>query len=271
MSLAREITNLYLYGQSTTPSDLSDESLIRPNPISPDPVIDIDVQDYMQNGGGRFAIGSQFAIVRKFFQPGFLEPNVPPRVQPYTKQEIADIFGLSNFFGWNMQQKDIQDETDDYAERAYVFNTQSFQISDDARFIVDPITGDKRIENFAIELRDDVQDDFDFVGGSILANTIGSTELVPKIDPSGIGRTVEINYVGVVPRVTYEKSDYEADVVKRNSFQGGNYIKLLSDTRTLVNDLFDSGVTRFIENDKPILYGTDGSDSLSGEYDRAFW
>lgn len=97
--LARKITNLYLYGQSTTPSDLSDESLIRPNPISSNPVIDIDERDYMQNGGGRFAIGSQFAIVRKFFQPGILEPNVQPRTQPYTKQEIAGIFGLSDFFG----------------------------------------------------------------------------------------------------------------------------------------------------------------------------
>lgn len=51
MSLAQEITNLYLYGQNTTPSDLSDESLIRPSAISPNPFIDIDEQNYMQNGG----------------------------------------------------------------------------------------------------------------------------------------------------------------------------------------------------------------------------
>ncbi len=265
MSLAQEITNLYLYGQNTTPSDLSDASLIRPNPISSNPVLNVNERDYMQNGGGRFAIGSQFEIIQKFFDPGFLTPDVPPRAQPYTKQEIAAIFGVADF-GWTMQQKDFQDGTDDYVERAYVFNTQSFQISDDARFIVDPTTGDKRIENFAIELREDIQDNFDFIGGSVLANLIGSTELVPKIDPSGIGRTVNIDYVGPsVPRVTYELSDYQADVVKKNSFQGANNIKLLSDTRTLVNDLFTSGVTRFIENDKPILYGTDGSDSLSAD------
>ena len=264
MSLAQEITNLYLYGQKTTPLDLSDDSLVRPSSISPNPSIDIDVQDYMQNGGGRFAIGSQFYLIQEFFDPVIGTPKVPPRVQPYTKQEIAAIFGLS-FYGWNMQQKDIQDETDDYAERAYVFNTQSFQISNDARFIVDPVTGDKRIENFAIEPNAANQEDFDFVGGSVLANWIGGTELVPKIDPSGIGRTVGINYVGVVPRVTYELSDYQADVYKQDSFKTGDYIKLLSDTRTLVNDLFDSGVTRFIENDKPIYYGTVGNDTLSAD------
>ena len=263
MSLAQKVTNLYLYGQNTTPSDLSDESLIRPSLISPNPVIDIDVQDYMQNGGGRFAIGSQFEIIQKFFDPGIFTPDVPPRIQPYTKQEIAAIFGDSNFFGWNMQQKDIQDGMDDYAERAYVFNTQSFQISDDAKFIVDPTTGDKRIENFAIEPNAANQDDFDFIGGSVLANVIGSIELVPKIDPSGIGRTVDIDYVGTVPRVTYKQSDYETDVIKKIFFQGGNYPKLLSLTRTLVNDLFNSGVTRFIENDKPILYGTTGTDNIS--------
>ena len=264
MSLAQEITNLYLYGQKTTPSDLSDESLIRPSSISPKPVIDIDVQDYMQNGGGRFAIGSQFAMIQEFFDPVVATPYIPPRVQPYTKQEIASIFGLS-FYGWNMQQKDIQDGTDDYAERAYVFNTQSFQISDDARFIVDPSTGEKRIENFAIEPNASNEDDFDFVGGSFLANLIGGTELVPKIDPSGIGRTVDINYVGVVPRMTYKLSDYQTDVYKQDSFRSGDYVKLLSDIRVLVSDLFNSGVTRFIENDKPILYGTVDNDTLSAD------
>ncbi len=261
MVLARKVTNLYLYGQDTTPSDLADASLIRPDPVLPEPTLEVNVQDYMQNGGGRFAIGPQFEIVRNFFDPGFLTPDVPPRPEPYTKQEIAAIFGLDDF-GWNMQQLNFQDQTDDYAERTYVFNTQSFQISDDARFVVTP-TGERRIFNFAIEPRKDIPDNFDFTGGGPLTN-LGNSLLVPKIDPSGIGRTVKIKYVEPdVPRVTYELSDYQADVVKRNSFQGANLFKLKSDIDTLLDDLFDSGVTRFIENDKPILYGTDDSDSLS--------
>ena len=60
MSLVQKVTNLYLYGQETTPSDLSDDSLIRPDSLSENPILNVNVQDYMQNGGGRFAIGSQF-------------------------------------------------------------------------------------------------------------------------------------------------------------------------------------------------------------------
>lgn len=59
MSLVQKVTNLYLYGQETTPSDLTDESLIRPDSLSENPILNVNVQDYMQNGGGRFAIGSQ--------------------------------------------------------------------------------------------------------------------------------------------------------------------------------------------------------------------
>ena len=96
-----------------------------------------------------------FKIVRDFFEPGLFTPDVPPRAQPYTKLEIATIFGVADDFGWRMQQLNFQDETDDYAERTYVFNSQSFKISDDARFIVTP-SGEKRIINFAIEPRDEI-------------------------------------------------------------------------------------------------------------------
>jgi hypothetical protein len=67
----------------------------------------------MATGAGRFAIGSQFNIINKFFDPNLFTPSVPPGT--YTKQEIANIFGAS-FFGWSMQQYDFQDITDDYAE-----------------------------------------------------------------------------------------------------------------------------------------------------------
>ncbi len=55
---AQEITNLYLYGQETTPENLLDESLIRPSDtITP---TSVDKQTFMATGPGRFAIGRQF-------------------------------------------------------------------------------------------------------------------------------------------------------------------------------------------------------------------
>ncbi|MCC5644827.1 hypothetical protein LC607_18150 [Nostoc sp. CHAB 5824] len=56
-----DITNLYLYGQLSTPANLLNDSLIRPeNVVSK---IDVDVKEFMKTGAGRFAVGSQFELV----------------------------------------------------------------------------------------------------------------------------------------------------------------------------------------------------------------
>jgi hypothetical protein len=72
------------------------------------------------------------------------------------------------YFGLAMKHTDYQDNVDDYAERVYIWNSQSFQIADNAVFIVEP-NGKKRIDNFAVEPRKDVQENFDFEGGGIIA------------------------------------------------------------------------------------------------------
>jgi Ca2+-binding RTX toxin-like protein len=255
MLSAKDITNLFLYGQRLTPIDLSDDKLIRP--ISAEGSVDINLQEFMKNGAGRFAIGSQFEIIQKFF-----ESDVPPRDIAYTKQEIANIFGL-DFFGWDMQQWNYRDGTDDYAERVYIFNSQAYRISDDARFVVNS-SGEKSIINFAIEPITNIQENFDFESTDFIA-TIGNDYLERRVDPSGIGRIVNINYIGEsIPRITYRKSDFDADVIKRNSFQGLDLFKLKADIDSLLTNLFDTGVTRFVEGNKPILYGTTNADVLNG-------
>jgi hypothetical protein len=61
----REITNLYLYGMPNTPEDLLSESRIR----SKEETLSIDVNrdSFMATGPGRFALGSQSALVEAFF------------------------------------------------------------------------------------------------------------------------------------------------------------------------------------------------------------
>jgi hypothetical protein len=216
MLSAKDITNLFLYGQRSTPVDLSEDKLIKL--VSAEGSVDINLQEFMKNGAGRFAIGSQFEIIQKFF-----ESDVPARDIAYTKQEIANIFGL-DFFGWDMQQWNYRDGTDDYAERVYIFNSQAYRISDDARFVVNS-SGEKSIINFAIEPITNIQENFDFVSTDFIA-AIGNDYLEKRVDPSRIGRIVNINYVGEsIPRTTYRKSDFDADVIKRNSFQGLDLVK----------------------------------------------
>ncbi len=252
---AKDVTNLYLYGSTSTPANLVDNNLIRPDTVTSS----VDVQDFMATGAGRFAIGSQFNIIKKFFDPGFFTPLLPAGI--YTKQQLGNIFDES-FYGWNMQQYDFQDNTDDYAERVYIYNSQAFQISDDARFILTP-SGETRIENFAIEPIPGVPENFDFDTNDPITK-IANSYLEARIDPSLIGRKVDINFINpdLVPRVTYDETSFANDVIKRDSFGGFDSLKLINDVNQLTDELFNSGVTKFLDGNKPILYGIPGDDFL---------
>lgn len=54
-----EITNLYLYGQLTTPADLTSDTLIRPPEVAPNQdgmtIVHLDAVSFMASGSGRFA------------------------------------------------------------------------------------------------------------------------------------------------------------------------------------------------------------------------
>ncbi|MCZ8066492.1 MAG: calcium-binding protein [Microcystis sp. LE17-20D] len=162
-----------------------------------------------------------------------------------------------------MRHIDYRDQVDDYAERVYIYNSQRFKISDSAKFVV-KADGTREIQNFYVE---PLQDNFDFVGGGIFAS-IGNAILEPLIDPSKIGRTVNINFTNVGTRTekTYDKATFEADRLKIASWGGLASSTLYNGIIKLTNDLFaSSGVTRFLggdEADKAIEYGTDGDDAL---------
>ncbi|NEQ51687.1 MAG: hypothetical protein F6K11_16360, partial [Leptolyngbya sp. SIO3F4] len=220
-----------------------------------------------ETGPGRFAVGSQFELIELFFDPGFFTPKIPPLPSGkpfYTKSEIAGFLGLTAF-GLVVQQLNFQDDFDDYAERTYIFNSLEFQISDSAKFIVRQ-DGTKYIEDFSIEPRRDKQDNFDFNGGGFLTN-FGNSIIKPRIDPSGIGRTVNLNYTpGSSPKVRYDINSFNADKTLVSSWSTNllfNLPKLETDVIKLTNELFDQGVTKFLDDqNRPILYGTPGNDNL---------
>jgi hypothetical protein len=72
MALLRsdEITNWYLYGQASTPTNLADSSLIRPSNATS--TVNQDVNEFMTQGAGRFAVGSSFTLIQNFFE----DPNL---------------------------------------------------------------------------------------------------------------------------------------------------------------------------------------------------
>lgn len=266
---AKEATNLYLYKQSTTPSNLEDDSLIKGS-AGPNIIKEVDTPKFMTTGAGRFAVGSQFELVEKFFESKKLSPDKEKKI--YTKAQLAELFDLEKFYGWHMKQlnfSDSSENTQDYIERVYVWNSMSFKISDNARFVVTP-QGERYIENFAVEplARDGADDNFDFVGGGFFAS-IGNDYLEPRIDPSRIGRTVDIEFINrdnLQRREKYTLSDYYTDKEKSKEWSllgvtAGTY--LLSGTETFIENLFKSGEIKFLDSrNRPILYGTPESDLM---------
>jgi hypothetical protein len=116
----------------------------------------------MTTGAGRFAVGSQFAIVNQFFKSTVLQAGV------YTKQDLLQLFpDLNDFLGANIQQRNFADGKDDLAERVYIWGSTAFQLQDAGlRFHIEA-DGRKWIENYAVIPRDDGKADENFDLGPV--------------------------------------------------------------------------------------------------------
>ncbi|MBE9104682.1 hypothetical protein IQ229_06920 [Nostoc cf. edaphicum LEGE 07299] len=263
-----DITNLYLYGQLTTPVNLLDSSLIRPK----DTVIRVDVDAVeLMKGPGRFAVGSQFELIKRFFNS-----NISISPGTYTKSEINARILKADRIYWTMKQYNYVDSVDDYLDRVWVYNSMAFKISDDAKFIVEQ-NGERRIENFATEpfINEDPnkRDNFDF-GSEDITTSILNAFAGPKIDPSGIGRKVFLDYVNadLIPRTTYTQEAFEKDFQKSNSLFNSGYVDtpvaigiLIGLSGGFIDGLFNDGVIKFLDGNKPIIYGTVDADVISVE------
>lgn len=199
---AEEMTNLYLYGVTTTPSNLADDSIIRPTGTTH---VSVDINDYM-NGPGRFASPAFFEIIKLFFSP--MASGLAPGV--YTEQTLRPLLGTNEAY-IRQQQWAYKDGINDYAERVFIWNSVAFEIEDSALFVVDP-NGDRYIENFAIRPYSNSQtESFDF-NSNDLAAILGNRLLAERIDPNGIGREVEISFVGRLQFASvYTYADYQND------------------------------------------------------------
>jgi len=260
------ITNQYLYGTLSTPANLVNERLIRAaNAVTE---INVAARDYMA-GPGRFAIPSQFELIRRFFENSLIPPKLDPNGNPtfYSKLELRDAIAPDlRFFGWTMKQFDYADGINDFLDRVWIYNSSGYKISDDAKFFVD-LDGNRWIEDLAI-LPEPLTEDFDFETTSPLSVAgLGNAVALPSIDPSGIGRKVLINYVNpeLVSRdKRYTRSEYIADVNRSQSWRiSDGPLRLLQQGNNFLEELFNAGVTKFLDGNKPIFYGSLKGDNLS--------
>lgn len=262
----KEITNLFLYGAPTTPNDRINDSLIRPKDVS-DTIrygadVDVNMASFMATGPGRFALGSQSALVEAFFSTATdLSWMVAGNV--YTKDEIISHLGLPvESERIKIEQVLLNDLGGDYWQRSYIWNSGLFRLSNDATFSIDA-AGNRSIGNYAIR---PFNDNFDFDGDGLIAG-IANFLLEPEIDPWEIGRTVNISFVdNGLPTITYTNADYAADVVKHaNHLVAGaaSVLTLPLGADTITAELWRGGVTKSLYQGKAIIYGSNDAETLS--------
>ncbi|MDO8263406.1 MAG: hypothetical protein Q7T21_09275, partial [Gallionella sp.] len=277
---AAEITRLYLYGQTTfsTPNLTSDER-IRPiaNPANVVMAPAVDVNDYMDGGPGRFVNAAAFEVIHKFFSAA---QGIPPSPSGgYTKGQLFTLFGMDGLSQLKrraafVSQSDFTDNKNDLLERAYIWQTTGFQIDNNARFFV-AANGTRTVTNFGIvpysaESSDGITpanvENFDFTGGGTVSNLAGAL-LKPMIDPSDIGRVVNIPFTGVRTLTpVFTSADFNAAVSSLPLPSRVENLKTINaGANQFVQGLFDSGVIKFLDSqNRPILYGTDKSDPIAG-------
>lgn len=155
----------------------------------------------------------------------------------------------------------LQHASADYAERVYTWETVAYEIDDGAEFVVMP-DGQMEIRKFAIiPHSNEGFDNFNLSDGGWTTN-IGAPFLEEWIDPTGIGRTVEIHFddVDQIPRTTltgdafYQAGDQTPD---EDPF---NLLFAPSAMDGVADELYANGTTKLEYEGKAVIYGKyDGS------------
>lgn len=263
------ITNLFLYGQWETPPDLGSAALINHDPVE---VVITNVDSFMLSGPGVYANASQSSIVSAFMEGTLIIPDTGVD-QELTLTDIFITYGLTSDF--TILQPAFDLGASDFDLRGYVYGHSHFAISDSAKFIV-KADGTRYIENLAVIPK---PDNFDYITEPGLVQIYDKLLFENKIDPSGIGETVTIKfndasistYVSANKDVKYTFDDYNAELNLKASLEDKvvGLAKISADSFFIASDLFSSGVTAFLDAEKkPILYGSDGNDVITGATSR---
>ena len=240
---AIDILNLYLYGQQNTPSpqDLGSDTFIRgENELKP---IMIDTKEYMTSGAGRFASPEQFKIVKDFLEGDGDFGLKQGESIVLTKKQVAKVYNI-DYYGLVLSQYFLGYNDNDYADRAYVFGTTAFSLSEDTQFIINS-DGSREIRNLSIE---PVFDNFDFSGGNIVAD---ASNFITEdyIDPSKIGRKVTISFIGDTP-CNYEKITKETlkQLIDKNKEFQSAYDATVDKINVIKMELFGLGVDVLLDD-----------------------
>ncbi|WP_080639371.1 VWD domain-containing protein [Teredinibacter turnerae] len=208
------ITNLYLYGETTTPADY--EERLRSTAEYQDTItVKLDMQAMMESGPGRYASAPQAQFVQDFFENGTIQhPNGSGAlVGSHTKAELVDLGFSEDLFRFDFKQMFLDTGNSDYIYRTYIFNSQLFTLSDDTEFHFSGSTNTNYITDLEVRI---FNEDFDFESSEgITGFLVNSANVLLEeiIDPHDIGRTVDIEYSGTGSTFTgnYTLANYNTE------------------------------------------------------------
>lgn len=213
MLTTEEIINLYLWGDKVapTPEAIADDKYIRGKDERTTEFI--DAYDYMTNGAGRYGTADRFKMFERFFAG---EGNF--KAGEYDFLEFGEKVYGSGFdpkdITIGFTQYGVDMDSDDFVDRSYVFGSTEFTFDvTSVRFVVNE-DGTREIVNLKIVPE---PDNFDYKSDNFLA-TVTNILSEETIDPSGIGRPVDLIFINdapVIDRLT--KEDFEALQKKTSS------------------------------------------------------
>ncbi|MGN8097347.1 hypothetical protein [Methylobacterium sp. 22177] len=260
------VTNLFLYGKTTTPSDLNEQ--IRPS-SEVGPTVHLNMGDYMRDGPGRYALPSNAAFVKSFFSSlDNQQINGQPISGTYTVDQLIKQFGVSeDEFKINIAQYAIDTKSSDYASRAYIYNSGSFIIAKDTQFVFDG--QNSRIDNLHVRAFDD---NFDFESSSWVTWAGNNTVLKPLVDPFGLGagRPVIFKFDGTSGEPitnNYGASNYNSDAARWDSIYTPTAFAsdLLPGILGIVDQLKSDKVIDYERDGKYVIYANSSGATISPE------
>ena len=147
-----EILNSYLYNQTSKPTDLTNQSLIRPVGTVKGTDVVTDQTWYMTQGPGQYGYACLSPIVQAFFEKDDAGNYI--NAIPITTSSRLDKTGVKALFPdvaiqFSIQQYDYDQGTAGYAERVFIWGSSGFSLDDAVRFHVDA-NGDRYIANLAV-------------------------------------------------------------------------------------------------------------------------
>lgn len=185
-----------------------------------------------------------------------------------TKHDYAAHLGYTpnDFYGLNVYQRNVADQTNDYMERVFIWNSMSYKLGDETTFHVNS-DGTRVIENLSVVPLLEA-DNFDFNSDDAgVFNTI----LAAWTDPWNLGREVSLEFTGSPSFDVYDEANFQADVVTSQSWSVPTYEDLYTAMANAANALWDDGSTRLLDSEGRIIrYGSIGDDQIESALPSTF-